>query len=106
MISLPQDGILVIKKDEYRFGWMKDKHGFTLSAYKFILKKEDIKEKRGRCPLFSYFNIEFLQEYLKFILCRKAGVYKESAFGVPFLETSVIEKLMVLVYNERDDIVL
>lgn len=55
---------------------------------------------------FSYFNIEFLQEYLKFILSRKAGIDKESALRIPFLEPSVIKELMLLVYNERDDIML
>ena len=57
-------------------------------------------------PSFLYLDIEFLQEYLKFILCRKAGINKESALRIPFLEPSVIKELMLLVYNERYDIML
>ena len=47
-----------------------------------------------------------IQSQLKIILCRKAGIYEISALAGPFLESPIIEELMVLVDDEGYNIVL
>ena len=57
-------------------------------------------------PSFLHFYIEFFQNHLEFILCRKTGINKITSLGIPLFKTSIVEKLMLLVYNKRNDIVL
>ena len=70
------------------------------------LKIKNLRGLQNASLSFSYFDIEFLQDSFKLILCRKASVQKKSALGIPFLEPSVIEELMLLVYDKRSNIML
>ena len=58
----------------------------------------------GARPL--HFYIEFFQNYLEFILCRKTGIKKIASLGIPLFKASIVEKLMLLVNDKGRNIVL
>ena len=47
-----------------------------------------------------------IQSQLKIILCREAGIDEITALAGPFLDSAIIEELMIFIDYERHDIVL
>ena len=63
-------------------------------------------KKDDRMVVFLVFDPIIIQSQLKIILRREAGIDEITTLAGPFLESAIIEELMIFIDYERHDIVL
>ena len=70
------------------------------------MKKSAVNQHSGFfLGLNSIFDLEIIEVYFEFILCRQAGVAQIPTLIRPFFQATVVEQFQLLINDEGDDIV-